>query len=123
MTLNTLDAAGNPTAVAGSIAGYEYLITINRYRPTTALPSTRSTALVAGSTAASLTVTRTSTHSPPLSGTFSILINNIALNIDGSVNLPFNIPEWKIENALNTLYQAKEIKANRVMGTQSENSI
>jgi hypothetical protein len=124
VTMTTLDAAGNPTNVAGSIQGYEYIITLNRYRPTTPLPFTRSTALVAGSVSASLTIARTSTHSAPLAGTFNLLINNVPLALDsGNTNIPFNVDLGKIEYYLNQLYQSREIKVNRVMNTQSENSI
>lgn len=124
VTLTTLDASGNPTNVAGSVQGYEYKIIINRYRATTPLPFTRGTALVAGAVPTSLTIARTSTHSPPLAGTFNLLVNNVPLAIDsGNTNIPYNVDLGKIEYSLNNLYQSKEIRVNRVMNTQSENSI
>lgn len=97
VTRTTLDASGNPTNVAGSIEGYEYTITLNRHRPAASLPNTRGTALVAGSVPTSLTITRPSTHSPPLSGTFKLLINNVPLTIDnGNANIPYNVDLTKI---------------------------
>lgn len=122
VTLTTLDASGTPNN--STIEGYEYAIILNRYRPTTPLPNTRGTALVAGSIPTSLTITRTSTHSPPLTGSFNLLVNNVPLAIDsGNTNLPYNVDSWKIEYSLNTLYNSREIKVNRVMNTQAENSI
>lgn len=71
-----------------------------------------------------MTIARTSTHSPPLAGTFNLLVNNVPLPIDsGNTNIPFNVDLGKIESSLNNLYQSKEIRVNRVMNTQSENSI
>lgn len=97
VTMTTLDAAGNPTNLAGSIQGYEYIISINRYRPTTPLPLTRSTSLVAGNVPISLAITRPSTHSPPLAGTFNLLINNVPLALDsGNSNIPYSIDMGKI---------------------------
>lgn len=112
----TLDASGNPTA--GTPAGWEYSIIINRYRPTTPLPTSSSANLVAGSVPVSLTVTRTN-HSPPLSGTFSLLVNNVPLQVGSSSNIPFSVSAWDIKGALNKQYQSREISVDRVMFTQT----
>lgn len=96
VTLQTLDASGLPTSTLSSIQGYEYTITINRYRPVTPLPSSRTTNVVSGTVAKSITVIRTVVHTPPLSGTFSLLINNIPLQIDSSPNIPFDVFTYKI---------------------------
>jgi hypothetical protein len=105
VTLVLLDASGNLTTTPSDVQGYEYTIVLNRYRPTTSLPYSRSTALVAGTVAKSLTVTRISSHSPPLAGTFSILVNNVPLQIDnGNVNIPYNFHTNTIAYYLNKLY-------------------
>lgn len=96
VTLQTLDASGSPTSNISLIQGYEYTIKINRYRPTTPLPNSRTTNLVAGAVAKSVTVTRTVTHSPPLSGTFTLLANNTPIQIDNSPNIPFDVYTYKI---------------------------
>jgi hypothetical protein len=74
------------------------------------LPNSRSTALVAGTVPASLTITRVTNHSPPLSGTFSILANNVPIRLDsGSINFPYDIGASALEYYLNKLYNTTEI--------------
>jgi hypothetical protein len=58
VTRIAINAQGSETSIAAEIAGYEYTISIHRYRPPTALPYTRTTALVAGSVTASVSVIR-----------------------------------------------------------------
>jgi hypothetical protein len=110
VTLILLNASGNPTSNSSLVQGYEYTIIINRYRPPTSLPNSRSTALVAGTVPASLTITRVTNHSPPLSGTFSILANNVPIRLDsGSINFPYDIGASALEYYLNKLYNTTEI--------------
>jgi hypothetical protein len=113
VTLILLDASGNPTSNSSLVRGYEYTIIINRYRPPTSLPNSRSTALVAGPVPASLTITRVTAHSPPLSGTFSMLANNVPIRLDSGsvVNFPFNVIASTIAYYLNKLYNTNEIQA------------
>jgi hypothetical protein len=51
-------------------------------------------------------VTRTA-HSPPLTGTFSLLVNNVPLQISNNVNIPYAVNSWEIAYALNNLYQTR----------------
>jgi hypothetical protein len=110
VTLILLDASGNPTSNSSLVQGYEYTIIINRYRPPTSLPNSRSTALVVGTVLASLTITRVTNHSPPLSGTFSILANNVPIRLDsGGINFPYDLRASILAYYLNKLYNTSEI--------------
>jgi hypothetical protein len=120
VTLILFDESGNPTSNSSLVQGYEYTIIINRYRPPTSLPNSRSIGLVAGPVPASITITRVTAHSPPLSGTFSMLANNVPIRLDsGSVNFPFDVRASTIAYYLNKLYNTNEIQAYTVMNTQS----
>ena len=111
VTLILLDASGNPTSNSSLVQGYEYTIIIDRYRPPASLPNSISTSLVAGTVPASLTITRVTNHSPPLSGTFRILANNVPMRLDdGSVNFPTDIYGFTLAYYLNKLYNTTEIK-------------
>ena len=110
VTLILLNGSGNPTSNSSLVQGYEYTITINKYRPPTSLPNSRIIALVAGIVPASLTITRVTNHSPPLSGTFSILANNIPIRLDsGGINFPYDLGASTLAYYLNKLYNTSEI--------------
>lgn len=96
VTLNTLDAAGNPTNVTGLIEGYEYTLVLDRYRPTTSLPYTRANLTGSGNVPASISLTRPSTHSLPISGTFSLSMGGVPLQVNSNINIPYNVESWKL---------------------------
>lgn len=96
VTLTTLDSAGNPTSVAGSIEGYEYTLVFDRYRPATSLPYTRANLTGSGIVTPSISLTRPSVHSLPISGTFSLSMGGVPLQVNSNINIPYNVESWRL---------------------------
>lgn len=120
VTLITLDANGNPTVNAGLIMGYEYSITMFMYRPpTTSLPNTNDTALVAGAVPKNLSVTRVQNHSPRLSGYFSLLIDGVQMKVNDSTNISYYASGFDLQIGLRSVPSLRNIEAMRVYGVQA----
>lgn len=100
-----LDVDGAETTDNALKEGYRYTITLNRYRPLTSLPYSRVLNVVSSANKGkSISVTRTSQHSPPLTGTFILSVGGTPLVVDGNTNLSPSVDVGRIANALNVLY-------------------
>lgn len=73
--------------------------------------------------AKSATITRTSNHSAPITGTFRLLVGGTPLTVSGSTSIASNVWEGSLESALNAVYGSREIRVRRVMGTRSNDVI
>lgn len=124
MTRITLNGNGTETNETSEIEGYEYTITLRRYRSVTALPYTVLTDVVASpDVEKSITVTRVSEHSAPLAGTFSLNIAGRSLEFNGQTTLLIDIEPYQLASALNNFYGTKEINVARVQGTYATESV
>ena len=65
----------------------------------------------------SLTVTRAQEHSPPLSGTYQVLIGGTPIEYNGNPNFDYNSNYYSLRSAIRDYYDSDEIEVYDVMYT------
>ena len=109
--MKTLDIDGNETDEKCKIEGYLYIIRINNYRPLTDPPFGNASSVVpTENKAKDIIITKTQEHSAPLSGSFKMEIDSVKLKYRDSESFNYNERDWKIESAIESYYENKEIK-------------
>ena len=121
------DAQKVVTLSSSNAVYYEYSIIINRYRDikagTPALPFTETAFL-----GTSIVISTTQNHSPPIKGTYKLIINNNPVGLNNGTsfsifNLPYDTGEGSISSAFNNIYKSSEIEVKQVMNTYTQDSI
>ena len=85
VTSEMLDASGVVTLDEALAEGWNYYIELPKWRDQDILmPYTNSDNIVAGNVPVSLTIVRTQNHSPPLSGSFKMLLDGVPLTVDAT---------------------------------------
>lgn len=129
VVLTKFDAAGldiSATAAAGS--KYVWTVTLNNYRPPSATSQTflftASTLTTdVGSPTPTITEVKSQAHSPPLSGTFTLSLDNVLVTFYNStsktnqVDIPYNTNAWDlaawIQQSWNCPYAEVDIPVNQ----------
>ena len=102
VTMETLDASGAVTDQESEIEGWNYYITIKKWRNQDIwMPYTDTKDLVAGNVPVSLTVERIQEHSPPMRGFYTLSIDGYIQKYDSdSYNIPYSAGSWKVEKMI-----------------------
>jgi hypothetical protein len=103
VTLQTLDANKTITSVQSSIAFYVYQLELQKYRISSENILPFSTPSVG------ISITRSQSHSAPISGTYSITIGNTKIGIWGGssfniTDIPFSTNSWAIQDSIQNYY-------------------
>lgn len=113
VTLNTYDKNHVLTTNLSKAIFYEYLITFAHTRhPIDNFP-------ILVNVSQGIKIFTAQAHSPYLSGSYSIMVNNSLLTVGPSTNIstPFSSAAASLATALNSFYNSSEIVVDQVVGT------
>lgn len=105
VTLTMYTSTKTVTLNATTAVYYEYLITIKRWRDTSAVATTV-LPFVEAAYSSSVTISLKQSHSPPISGTFKLHINGNGVSVNGNLNIGYDVYEGSLSSGINSLYRS-----------------